>query len=57
MGGTVLLSLLVLGHFHFSFGAFFNAIGHVTYHDKGQEVVKDFLHPACATNLLTERWT
>src|ERR1700757_4582164 len=45
MGGTVLLSILVLAHFHFSFSAFFNAIGNVTYHDKGQEVVKDFLQP------------
>jgi cation/acetate symporter len=45
MGGTILLSILVLGHFHFSFGAFFDAIGHVTYHEKGQEVVKDFLTP------------
>src|ERR1700757_2481483 len=45
MGGTVLLSILVLAHFHFSFSAFFNAIGNVTYHEKGQEVVKDFLTP------------
>jgi cation/acetate symporter len=46
MGGTLLLSILVLAHFGFSFGAFFNAVGHVTYHDaKGQEVVKDFLTP------------
>src|SRR5438445_7139437 len=45
MGGTILLSILVLGHFHFSFGAFFDAIAHVTYHEKGQEVVKDFLTP------------
>jgi cation/acetate symporter len=35
-----------MAHFGFSFGAFFNAIGHVTYHDaKGAEVVKDFLQP------------
>src|SRR5262252_1593335 len=45
MAGTILLSILVLAHFHFSFAAFFDAIGHVTYHDKGQEVVKDFLQP------------
>src|SRR5207245_626733 len=45
MGGTILLSILVLGHFHFSFGAFFDAIAHVTYHEKGQEVVKDLLTP------------
>ena len=40
-----MLSILVLAHFHFSLGDFFNAIGHVTYHEKGQEVVKDFLQP------------
>ncbi len=46
MAGTILLSILVLAHFHFSFGDFFGAIGHVTYHDaKGQELVKDFLQP------------
>jgi cation/acetate symporter len=45
MAGTFLLSILVLAHFRFSFGDFFNAIGHVTYHEKGQEVVKDFLQP------------
>jgi cation/acetate symporter len=46
MAGTILLSILVMAHFGFSFGAFFNAIGHVTYHDaKGAEVVKDFLQP------------
>src|SRR4029077_16539393 len=45
IGGTILLSILVLAHFHFSVGSFFDAIGHVTYHEKGQEVVKDFLQP------------
>jgi len=46
MAGTILLSILVMAHFGFSFGDFFNAIAHVTYHDaKGQEVVKDFLQP------------
>src|SRR5499427_4850715 len=46
MAGTILLSALVLAHFHFSFGEFFRAISHVTYHDaKGQQVVKDFLTP------------
>src|SRR5213080_1860994 len=45
MGGTILLSILVLAHFGFSFAGFFNAIGRVTYHDKGVEVVKDFLQP------------
>jgi cation/acetate symporter len=46
MGGTLLLSILVLAHFGFSFANFFNAIAHVTYHDaKGVEVTKDFLTP------------
>ena len=36
-GGTFLLSILVMSHFHFSFAAFFHAIGHVTYHDKGRK--------------------
>ena len=46
MAGTILLSILVLAHFGFHFGDFFNAIGQVSYHDKtGQVVVKDFLEP------------
>src|SRR3974377_1209325 len=45
MAGTFLLSILVMAHFHFSFGEFFGVIVHVTYHDKGAEVVKDFLTP------------
>src|SRR5438309_6381448 len=46
MAGTFLLSILVMAHFHFSFGEFFGAVAHVTYHDtKGAEVVKDFLQP------------
>src|SRR5947209_4638321 len=46
MAGTLLLSILVLAHFNFSFSNFFDAISHVTYHDgSGKEVVKDFLQP------------
>jgi len=46
MAGTFLLSILVMAHFHFSFGEFFSAIGRVTYHDaKGAVVVKDFMTP------------
>jgi cation/acetate symporter len=46
MAATFLLSVLVMAHFHFSFGEFFGAISHVTYHDaKGAVVVKDFLQP------------
>src|SRR6266511_4261964 len=45
MGGTILLSILVLAHFGFSLTHFFNAIAHVTSHEKGVAVVKDFLQP------------
>jgi len=45
MGGTILLSLLVLAHFGFSLGAFFDAVTHVTYHVKGVAVTQDFLQP------------
>jgi cation/acetate symporter len=49
MGGTILLSFMVLGHFGFSPGSFFDAISHVTYHvtKDGQttEVTQNFLQP------------
>ncbi|NOT61468.1 MAG: cation acetate symporter [Acidobacteria bacterium] len=46
MSGTILLSFLVLKHFNFSLGAFFDAIAHVTYHDaQGNLVTQDFLTP------------
>jgi cation/acetate symporter len=47
MTGTLLLSILVLNHFHFSFGEFFDAISNVTYHDPktGAAVTKNFLQP------------
>ena len=45
MGGSILLSIMVMGHFGFSFAAFFEAISHVTYHVKGQEVTQNFLEP------------
>ncbi len=46
MGGTILLSILVMNHFHWSFASFFDQITKVTYHDpKGAVVVKDFLQP------------
>src|SRR6202035_4864238 len=39
MAGTFLLSILVLGHFHFSLGEFFQATSQVSFHDaKGQMV-------------------
>jgi L-asparaginase len=45
IGGTILLSFLVLAHFGFSFGAFFDAFTKVAYHDKGVEITKNFLQP------------
>lgn len=45
MSGTILLSFLVMAHFGWSFGNFFDAVTKVTYHDKGVAVVKDFLQP------------
>ena len=33
IAGTILLSILVLAHFDFSFATFFEAIGHVSYTD------------------------
>lgn len=45
MSGTILLSILVLAHFGFSFGSFFDAIGSVTYVENGVTVTKDFLQP------------
>lgn len=45
MAGTVLLSILVLAHFEFSFGRFFDAIANVTYHENGVPVTKDFFQP------------
>ena len=46
MAGTILLSVLVLAHFGFSFAVFFDAIKHVTYHDAGGKLItQDFLQP------------
>jgi len=46
MGGTILLSFLVMAHFHFSFSEFFGAIANVSYTGAdGKMVVKDFLTP------------
>src|SRR2546426_9219649 len=39
MGGTILLSFLVLAHFGFSFANFFDAVGQGTYTENGQKVV------------------
>lgn len=45
MSGTILLSVLVLAHFGFSFTSFFEAIGSVSYHENGVSVTRDFLQP------------
>ncbi|MBI4471514.1 MAG: cation/acetate symporter ActP [Acidobacteria bacterium] len=45
MCGTLLLSIMVLAHFDFSFGKFFTAIGAVTYIEAGTTVTRDFLQP------------
>src|SRR5262247_2854261 len=46
MGGTILLSLLVLKHFGYSIGNFFAAVTQVSYHDaQGNVVTQNFLTP------------
>src|ERR671939_1557442 len=47
MSGTIILSLLVLGHFGFNLGGFFDAITRVTYTDPTTKaaVTKNFLQP------------
>ncbi len=45
MACTVVLTILVLRHFHFSLGSLLAATSHVGFHVKGQEVVRDFLLP------------
>jgi cation/acetate symporter len=45
MGGTIVLSILVLAHFDFSFANFFDAVGRVSYTEGGKQVVQDFLQP------------
>ncbi len=46
MSGTILLSILVLKHFGFSFSNFFNAVANVQYHDaSGNLVTQNFLTP------------
>jgi cation/acetate symporter len=45
MSGTILLSILVLDHFGFSFTEFFNAIANVSYHEDGVRITRNFLEP------------
>jgi cation/acetate symporter len=42
---TALIVLLVLAHYRFHLGSFFNAASQVAYHQHGQIVVMDFLQP------------
>ncbi|MCC6672158.1 MAG: cation acetate symporter [Planctomycetes bacterium] len=45
MGGTLLISILVLARFDGSLVRFFDAIGQVTYTEQGVTVTRDFLTP------------
>ena len=42
---TVVLTVLTLRHFHFSFASLLAASSQVSFHVRGQEVVRDFLLP------------
>jgi len=46
MSGSLFLSVLVMKRFDYSFAKFFEALGHITFHNKaGELVTKDFLQP------------
>jgi len=46
MSGSVLLSVLVMARFHFSFGEFFGSLGSISMHNKaGAVVTQNFLTP------------
>ena len=45
IAGTILLSILVLMHFDFSFTRFFDAVANVRYQQEGVEVTRNFLEP------------
>jgi cation/acetate symporter len=45
MTGTILLSLLVLQHFQFSLGGFFQSLHEITFHKGGKVVTADFMQP------------
>jgi cation/acetate symporter len=42
---TIVLTVLVLGHYHFHLGEFFAAASQIAYHRQGQAVVANFLEP------------
>ena len=58
MTGTIFLSVLVLGHFGFSFGRFFDAISHITYVDPKThaEVTRNFLLPGMKFGFKASPW-
>lgn len=57
MSGSVFLSVLVMKHFDFSLTNFFDAVRHVTYHDKsGAEVVQNFLDPGLKFGAAVDKW-
>ena len=45
MGGTLALSIMVMAHFGFSAGAFFQAVTHVPFREGGVEFTRNFLEP------------
>jgi cation/acetate symporter len=45
MGGTILLSILVLLHFDLDFARFFDAVANVRFRENGVEVTRNFLEP------------
>lgn len=45
MAGVILLSILVMANYGFSFDAFFTAATQVTYTENGASVTRDFLQP------------
>ncbi len=46
MSGSVLLSVLVMSHYHFSLSEFFHSLTNISFHDKsGAAVTRDFLTP------------
>ncbi len=58
MAGTIFLSILVLKHFDFSFGQFFQAISEVSYTDPktGEAVTKNFLDPGLKFGAEVSKW-
>lgn len=45
MSGTILLSVLVLRQFDYSFASFFDSLREITFHKGGKEITADFMQP------------